>query len=569
MDENIDSKERSYLQLGIDSLPVLNGFLVSLVLVALLNFLVKAARTYARQGIPRAEQVAEENEVTERAEKAKAAGAKESRSSGRDNGGPGRAATLDNEGPARAATLDGVPTQLRHRNADFQGQRETNPFQDGQGQGQTGPFTPTGPTAPRPMTSTPYPAYTPYPASLNPFEGYGREPSSPQHFPWTPSMPQQTTQYPFPPTHGPFMAPDNSTFYRRKEKTLDTFSGTRTELKDWLCHFEIIARYNGWTEEEKGSNLASSLRGNAQQVLQDLPVGELENYHSILQALKRRFDPEERENIKKSELRKRHKRKDETMTDYGFAISRLAKSAFPRMPQDSREELAVEYFIEGLPGFEMQQHVMFGRPQSLDNAIAFAIEYESFMGRFAGRKPEDRPVRTVKAEENKLINTMQEVVEGQQKILERQNVMGNNYKRKSVDRPVRNVAQAREGDQLTKTLQEVVKGQREIVKALENRTGTPNKPPVSRPQSNFVGCFNCKDRTHWTRDCPKPKVCHNCGSTQHFFRNCPQPRNVGAFGQQYQPRQSQTFYPPRRDGENRQEATAAPSAPYTNQMPEN
>ena len=69
---------------------------------------------------------------------------------------------------------------------------------------------------------------------------------------------------PFPTTFQHSGVQSDSSCIHRKERVPETFSGSTTELKDWIVQFEIIARYSGWTEAEKGSNLASSLRGNAQ-----------------------------------------------------------------------------------------------------------------------------------------------------------------------------------------------------------------------------------------------------------------------------------------------------------------
>ena len=61
-------------------------------------------------------------------------------------------------------------------------------------------------------------------------------------------------------------------------------------------------------------NLAMSLRGNAQQVLGELSVHELEDFDAIKAALERRFDPAERENLHRVEFRSRFKKKGEIVT---------------------------------------------------------------------------------------------------------------------------------------------------------------------------------------------------------------------------------------------------------------
>jgi hypothetical protein len=102
----------------------------------------------------------------------------------------------------------------------------------------------------------------------------------------------------------------NSTFLNhtsspRKERIPDVFTGSKTDLRDWLRHFETCARWHGWDYQgdysEKGVNLAMSLRGSAQQILSELSGEQLEDFDAIRAALERRFDPAERENLLGSE----------------------------------------------------------------------------------------------------------------------------------------------------------------------------------------------------------------------------------------------------------------------------
>ena len=116
------------------------------------------------------------------------------------------------------------------------------------------------------------------------------------------------------------------------------------------------------------------------------------------------------------EFKYRAKKKEETVTEYGFAITRLVNSAYPRLPFEAREVMALERFIDGLPSIEMQKHVEFGHPQSMDQAVALATEFESFNGRFHGRKPEDRPVRSIGKEEGEVLKVLKEIAKGQQSL---------------------------------------------------------------------------------------------------------------------------------------------------------
>ena len=183
--------------------------------------------------------------------------------------------------------------------------------------------------------------------------------------------------------------------HQRKERIPDTFAGVKTELKDFICHFETVARWNGWNEEEKGANLAISLRGSAQQVLRDLSEGEREDFSAILRALERRFDPGERESLKRLEFRNRQRRRDESIVEFGFALNRLVHSAYPTMSVEAKETLAIDQFIAGLPSRDLRRHVQFGHPSSVHEAIALATEFESFDAKVDNRKPEDAALRGI------------------------------------------------------------------------------------------------------------------------------------------------------------------------------
>ena len=458
MEGNTDFGGWSVLQVGIDLIPVVNSILV---LVALMVYLVKSLLSAPKQvGTQGEEQTAEA-------------------SRNRDAGSRGT------ENP------DAVQSQLRCQVNDGRG--ETNPYFDGQGCRGTELLTPTGSAGARCTTSFPTyltacPAYQPYPVTqLNAFDGCGRAQNSTQHIPAT-----------MPVCHGSCVCS------LRKEKHPETFSGTETELKDWLCYFEVIAKHNGWTEEDKGFHLATSLRGKAQQVLQDLPAGEIDKYSSILQALKTRFDPEEQENTKRKEFRSRQKAKEETMTEYGFAISRLAKSAYPKMPDEYREDLAVEQFIEGLPSTGIKKHVLFGRPQSLDSAIKLAVEFESFHGKEKTQEskiPKEADTGTI---EDTVASTL---MRGIEEIFRRvQHVQGK--------------------------ILELEREKKTEVNPVENEISTP---------STFISgliCDNCFAEGHTERQCRNPRAprpplrdflpgvwCHRCKFEGHVKRSCPNPRS--------------------------------------------
>ena len=97
--------------------------------------------------------------------------------------------------------------------------------------------------------------------------------------------------------------------------------------------------------------------------------------------LSQRFNPLERETAHKFEFKNRHKQKDESVSDYGHALRRLASQAYPSLDLVSIEALVVDQFVEGLGNRDLKRYVqLLNRPKTLDQAISYAIEYEAFEG---------------------------------------------------------------------------------------------------------------------------------------------------------------------------------------------
>lgn len=142
----------------------------------------------------------------------------------------------------------------------------------------------------------------------------------------------------------------------RKYKEPDVYNGASTEWPDYLCHFEQVSLWNGWTDSEKVTQLAMSLRCRAQRVLSELSITVLNSYDELKCALTQRFSPPERKAANRCDLRNRRRKHDETLAKYGYSLRRLA-SAFPTFPSKMRESLTVEQLISGLSCHELKRFV--------------------------------------------------------------------------------------------------------------------------------------------------------------------------------------------------------------------
>ena len=161
----------------------------------------------------------------------------------------------------------------------------------------------------------------------------------------------------------------------------ETFDGTSSaEWAEYIIHFEQIAEWNGWSNIQKAKMLSIKLRGEAQKLLGSLTSEQYNDYEILKATLSHRFNPQERESAYRCEFRNRRRMKNESPSDFGFALRRLSLKAFPTLSYSALETHVVDQFIAGLGAVELQKFVQFQHPKTLETAINLAIEYTAFVG---------------------------------------------------------------------------------------------------------------------------------------------------------------------------------------------
>ena len=102
--------------------------------------------------------------------------------------------------------------------------------------------------------------------------------------------------------------PGNTSSFARQSSSpkVPTYDGTNTaQFRPWIIQFEAIARHQGWTAGERVVRLVSSLTGPAANLLIGMTLGQLDDYNFLRTRLSRRYDPPEREETHRAELRAR------------------------------------------------------------------------------------------------------------------------------------------------------------------------------------------------------------------------------------------------------------------------
>ena len=178
----------------------------------------------------------------------------------------------------------------------------------------------------------------------------------------------------------------------------------KSDVKDFLSQFEILSRYNGWEEDEMGHELACVLDGEAREILRIVPHREQCNYAALKRALYQRYAPPGRASRFAVELWQRTMKTQENAVEFGNALKRLARQAYPRSGLD--DEVLIGCFVRGLRDRDTKRHVQLAKPQNLDEAISLATECEVFdettgpgtITESRGRKPKGEFIGKVKDE---------------------------------------------------------------------------------------------------------------------------------------------------------------------------
>ena len=191
-----------------------------------------------------------------------------------------------------------------------------------------------------------------------------------------------------------FYYPDNKYNKQRIPRpsvTPDRFEG-KVPWRDYLAHFERASNINGWNDAEKAHFLSVALKGQAQQVLGDIPSDF--TYAELVLILERRFGSVERAEVHLAELRGRCRKPGESLPECGQAIRRLTALAYPEMDTQAQDRLARIHFSDALQDERLRLSIFQAHPSTLDDAIRTALEMESYL---QSEKMKPRPRPTVRA----------------------------------------------------------------------------------------------------------------------------------------------------------------------------
>ena len=147
-----------------------------------------------------------------------------------------------------------------------------------------------------------------------------------------------------------------------------------------MAHFENCAEYNGWKDKDKLAYLKASLVGEAAQVLWDSDEKSVDTLKKLLNILRCRYSGSRQADKYRMELRLRRRRSGKTLfaLHQDVILRRLMALAHPTLPQDARESIACDYYIDALDDADFALKVRERAPANLDEALRVSLQLEAW-----------------------------------------------------------------------------------------------------------------------------------------------------------------------------------------------
>lgn len=243
---------------------------------------------------------------------------------------------------------------------------------------------------------------------------------------------------------------------------------------EWVDHFDSVATLCEWDEASKLKWLRVRLTGRAVTAFKRLPDATRNDFKEATIAMRKRFEPESRKELYRTELQTRVRKGSEDWASFGEDLRLLADKAYPEFPVEARERFALNQYLACIDKPQVAFSVRQGKPVTVDEAISLTLEMESYMqtanhSRVAvvDHKPDGQP---------------------------------------SLPQPIAAASRPRED-----SMQLILDRMDRLESKLQDmtlKTSQQPRPNVARTRYKpkyRSGCWNCGEIGHMHRDCLKPR----------------------------------------------------------------
>ena len=249
----------------------------------------------------------------------------------------------------------------------------------------------------------------------------------------------------------------------------DPYDGI-SDWQEYLVYFEQLAEAHNWDHNSMAMVLGLCLKGSSRSVLVNLTLAQRRDYKALKSALMQHFCPPQKVHLYQAELKARKRKPGESLSELGRDVARLIRLAYPTADVTTRETIGIKAFLEAIPGpaIEVKLNVIRGRPSTILEAVALALEVDALMEAESSKKAV-RPghVHALDKGEAEQIAKLTDLVE-----------------------------------QLSRQVQDLA----------------PRKPQNSWRDSKKP--LNDGNK-------PETRVCYNCGKAGHLVKNCRLPKQPG------------------------------------------
>ena len=152
---------------------------------------------------------------------------------------------------------------------------------------------------------------------------------------------------------------------------LPTFDGTNS-VEAFLAQFNVAAAGNGWGEQEKGWQLATSLRGTPSEILSHVDVQQVGGFQTLENALKLRYQMTS--GVCRQQFAAKRQAVGESPQELADVLHKLATRSYPTAPPAVLDTVVSGQYIVALADDEVRRFVMLSHPQTLPEHVAAAME---------------------------------------------------------------------------------------------------------------------------------------------------------------------------------------------------
>ncbi|KAJ8358108.1 hypothetical protein AAFF_G00032830 [Aldrovandia affinis] len=161
------------------------------------------------------------------------------------------------------------------------------------------------------------------------------------------------------------------------------FSG-KSDWEAFHAQFELLARAEGWSTDDKALQLAMCLTDDALPCLLLLSPEDRNRYETLVGALQRRFGQCLESGVLCNELSNCSRMPGESLRLLANDIESLTRRAYGHMPSEVQSELARDQFIRALTPADLRAQVQLHHPRTLQAAFEMAVEREMVWAGTAG-----------------------------------------------------------------------------------------------------------------------------------------------------------------------------------------